>query len=99
MQQERHRGFFEFFQRYPDAERHEQLHSNGYRSTISVGLFSGEVDAAFIGVYKADGSLRSEENLPLDILEGSFGRNLHYGLLLSELTKMAVDKAGAAISS
>lgn len=96
---ERHRGYFQFFEQYPGAERKDHVHSNGYTSTIAVGLFSGQVDAAFIGVYKPDGGLRSEENFPLDVLEESFGRNLNFGLLLSELTEMAAAKAGAPIRS
>lgn len=99
MEQERNKCFFEFFQRYPEAERREHLHSNGYRSTISVALFSGKVDAAFLGIYESDGALSSEENFPIDILEDNFGRNPNFGFLLSELTKMAVAKAGAQISN
>lgn len=96
---ERQLGFFQFFEQYPGAERKDHVHANGYTSTIAVGLFSGQVDAAFIGVYKPDGKLRSEENFPLDVIEENFGANPSYGLILSELTQMAVAKAGAVISS
>jgi hypothetical protein len=97
---ERQKGFFEFFERYPDAERREHTHENGKYSTVSIGLFQGHVDGAFIGVYKSDGKLQSEEQLPLDVIESSFGRaTVGNAEMLSRLTDLAVEKAGAPIST
>ena len=100
MTHQRQKGFFEFFERYPDAERHEHIHQNGNLSTVSVGLVQGHVDGAFIGVYKTDGRLQSEENLPLDILEENFGSSsVGYAEILSRITEVAVAKAGAPAAS
>ena len=97
---ERHKGFFEFFERFPDAERREHTHENGKYSTVSVGLFQGHVDSAFIGVYKPDGKLQSEEQLPLDVIESSFGRaTVGNAEMLSRLTDLAVEKAGSPIKT
>lgn len=95
----RQNGFLQFFERYPEAERHEHTHGNGMLSTISVGLFQGHVDGAFIGIYDGQGQLRSEENLPWDIVEESFGKNISPAELLSRLTETAVAKTGAPIIS
>lgn len=97
--QQRQAGFFQFFEKYPMAERHEHKHGNGHYSTVSVGLFQGQVDGAFIGIYDEHGRLRSEENLPWDIIENSYGRNISPVDLLSKLTETAVAKAGAPIAS
>ncbi|GEM_PF-4308090 len=96
--QQRGEAFFQFFQRYPTAVIHDYKHENGHYSTLSVGLLQGHVDAAFIGIYRDDGSLRSEEHLPWDTVEGSFGKGIGNSELLGRLTETAVAKAGAPIS-
>ncbi|MGJ7474523.1 hypothetical protein ACSFEV_12130 [Pseudomonas fulva] len=95
--QQRGEAFFKFFQRYPTAVIHDQKHENGRSSTISVGLVQGHVDAAFIGIYREDGSPRSEEHWPWDIVEDSFGKGIGNSELLGKLTETAVAKAGAPI--
>ena len=97
---ERHEVFFEFFERYPDAERREHTHENGKHSTVSVGLFQGHVDAAFIGFYKPDGKMQSEEQLPLDVIESNFGQaSVGNAEMLSRLTDLAVQKAASPIKT
>ncbi|MCA4074837.1 hypothetical protein LD001_05765 [Pseudomonas kurunegalensis] len=97
--QQRQEGFFQFFEKYPAAERHEHRHENGYYSTVSVGLFQGLVDGAFIGIYDEHGRLRREENLPWDVVESRFGRDIGPAELLAKLTENAVVSARSRIVS
>lgn len=97
---ERHDAFFKFFERYPEAERREHTHENGKHSTVSVGLFQGHVDAAFVGIYKPDGKMLREEMLPLDVIESNFGQaSVGNAEMLSRLTDDAIQKAGSPIKT
>jgi hypothetical protein len=93
--QQRERGFFEFFAKYPEAERHEYIHENGKLSTFAVGLFQGVVNEAFLASYADDGKLQSERIFSDDDLAtGLEQRSVSPSEALSLLMRLAVDKNG-----
>lgn len=100
MDLQRHTAFFAFFNKYPDAERHESHHENGRYSTFAVGLFNGVVNEAYLSVNKADGSLSEEWKISDDELAQALGKNrIDYADALSALMRLSVVRAGSPAKS
>jgi hypothetical protein len=92
------KGYFEFFERNPGAERRDYEHQDGVTSVVAISFFNGEVDEAFLGVYENNGKLRSEQYLPHDHLEKLVGDTSVGSVeVLSRLTELATEKAGTVV--
>lgn len=92
--------FFSFFNKYPEAERHENIHKNGSLSTFAVGLFQGVVNDGFLAIYADDGKLSFSRIFSDDELSAGLGqKNVSLSEALSLLMKLAVEKNGEVASS
>ena len=96
--QKHQKGFFQFFEKYPSAERRDYVHQDGKTSIVAVSLFEGEADEGFLALYEADGALHSEQWLDRENLQ-QLADNSSVGYMesLSLLTERVTEKAGCVI--
>ncbi|MFJ3487769.1 hypothetical protein ACIPL1_30730 [Pseudomonas sp. NPDC090202] len=66
---ERSAVYFQFSEKYPDAEFLGYTHENGFRSEVAVGRFQGKADEVFVGVYRQDGTRVAEHRIQDDMID------------------------------
>ncbi|WP_163022956.1 hypothetical protein [Pseudomonas viridiflava] len=98
MQQHHQKVFFEFFSKYPFAERRDYEHQDGKTSIVAVTLSLGAPDEALIALYESKGKMLLEEHLSNEKLKIFLDQaELSNTEVLARLTERVQRDAGSFI--